>query len=156
MPPILSLQIERTEVGVREHNRIMRATMFAVAYKHWKETIPKHFENNPSTRPGGPYGYRKRSKRWEKLKDRKGGANKRPNYFTGALFNTVMSGSRITATPSKATLHLRVGFQMPAWQRRELEAITPGELRTYIQTAHRLYQDEVDQSDKKLKRRITV
>lgn len=155
MPPMLSMQLERTEVGVREHNRIARASLHYVAQNHLAFNIPKHFEINPSTRPGGPYGYAKRSIGYIKRKKRMVG-HEIPNVLTGGLRSSVLAGSRITATPAKSTLYIKADRPLNDQRRKELEAITPGELLLSTQLAHRVYQSEVDQLDKNPKQRSTI
>lgn len=155
MPPLIALRIERTEVTQREHNRITRVCLHAVAQNHLAFVVPKHFQINPSTRPGGPYGYAKRSRKYEEQKRRKFG-HSLPLVYTGNAMASVLGGSRITATQDKVRLYLRPGHAIGEQQRAELEAMTPGELRQAVTLAHRLYANEVKNSDKRLKTSIVI
>lgn len=143
MPPLIAVKITRHEdIGARHHNRITRAVLHVIAQEHLAFAIPKHFADNPSTRPGGPYGYRKRSAKWNKIKQRLYG-HQLPNVASGDARSSVLGSSRITATKDRARLYLKPGHPIHAFQRDELEALTPGELRSYINRANRLYADEV-------------
>lgn len=143
MPPMVALKLTRHEdIGARNHNRISRAVLHSIAQEHLAYVIPKHFGNNPSTRPGGPYGYRKRSERWNKFKMRRYG-HTLPLVATGEALISVLGSSRVTATKDRSRLYLKPGHPIPAFAREELEAMTPGELRNAINRANRLYADEV-------------
>lgn len=156
MPPLVGMKLQRHEdIGKVHHNRISRSVLHAIAQEHLAFVIPKHFEENPATRPGGPYGYRKRSAKWNRLKMRLYGHN-RPNVATGAALSSVLGSSRITATKDRSRLYLKPGHPINAFQREELEAMVPGELRNAINRANRLYADEVKAVLRKPRQSTTI
>lgn len=156
MPPLVGMKLVRHEdIGARHHNRISRAVLHAIAQEHLALHVKRHFEDNPSTRPGGPYGYRKRSAKWNAFKQRVFG-HQIPNVATGAAMISVLGSSRITATKDRSRLYLKPGHPIHAYQRAELEAMTPGELRSHINRANRLYADEVRQVLRKPARAETI
>lgn len=155
MPPLMSLTIERPDnLSARVHNKIARAVLHSIAANHLAFNMPKRFEDNPSTRPGGPLGFHRRSKKWLAIKERIYG-HKPVNVASGALRTSVLGGSRITSTATRSRLYVKANRPLPERQRDEMESMTPGELRQAIQLAHRLYADELKARGKQ-KTRVTI
>jgi hypothetical protein len=140
-PFVVSLEIRRGEVTQRMHTTLLRDSTRAAAEHHVAFHLPRHFEDNPSTRPGGAYGYKRRAPKYLESKRRKVG-HETPNVFTGRMRIAVLGGSRITSTSTRgAVIHLRNYFPMTTERWAEIKAITPGELRTLTQVAHRYYRE---------------
>ncbi|HSG69417.1 MAG TPA: hypothetical protein VLA12_03335 [Planctomycetaceae bacterium] len=100
----IKASLERQTLTKRTHGKIMRLLMRNEMTRHVTETLPKHFENNRMTAPGGSYGYAKRSLGYQRRKARQKG-HTRPNVWSGALRRKILSTARATirATQFKAT-----------------------------------------------------
>lgn len=122
----LRFQYDTTLFTKRGHNKIMRLGNRQVARRHRDRRMRRHFENNPDTRPGGAYGYEKRSRRWQILKAKKTGTI-RPLVYTGRLRASVLNTSRITATRKRWTYRARASFPLNPERRDELQAVSPKE-----------------------------
>lgn len=153
MPPLLSLQIERKDIGVRLHNQIMRAVLHSVAQHHLAFNMPLRFADVPATKPGGVLGFKGRTRKWQKRKMAMVGHNI-PNLLTGALRASVLGSSRITATKDRARLYVKAHRPLRDQQRAEMESMSAGELRQAINLAKRLYVEEVKASKATTKTRI--
>lgn len=155
MPPQLAIKLTQGKISSRIHNTIARAVLHSVAQHHLAFNVPLRFENNPSTAVGGPLHFKRRSKKWTAIKSRRGG-EVRPNVDTGAMRLSVLGSSRITATATRARLYLKPGHPIHQFQRDELEAITPGELRSLINLGNRLYADEVKKIGREAGETVTI
>lgn len=136
--------VERTNLTVRAHGKIMRQVNQLTAERHAKRRVGKHFQRNAETSPGGAYHYRNRSKQTKAKKRKLGVDPQRPNYQTGKMLAHMKSRSQITRTQHKWTWKSRAPFPLADYRRRELEAITRGEIsadtdfmeRTYVRLAN--------------------
>lgn len=158
MPPsVFSLNIERGEVTARVHAKLMRAAMRHVAEYHVANHLVRHFEDNPSTRPGGAYGYKRRGRKYLERKQRIVG-HQIPNVLTGAMRATVLgsAASRITATQDRLRISMSNYFPLRQERWGELKAVTPGEYRTLRQQAHKFYRDEAAKPENRPKRKVTI
>lgn len=127
-PLDLDIQITSDLVTKRGHSILMKGVLKG-ALRFWRETyLPKHFRSGAETRPGGSYGYAKRTKKYQ-IQKAKRYHHQRPNVYTGELERTVRSNSRITGTQRKATFRARGSHPMPIEQRQELTTIPPDEFQ---------------------------
>lgn len=136
---LTSIEIKDDAVTDRTAAKILREGMRKIAHEHRMVTMGKHFQKNAETSPGGGYGYKPRSSKYVERKLRKYGTDI-PNVRTGALMRHTKTGSYVTATQYKSTLHIKAP---PSWsaktsgsrsglnddRRMELEAITPAEVK---------------------------
>lgn len=156
MPPmIVAIELKRGEVTARTHAKIARDAYRATSEYHVAFHMPTHFEENPSTRPGGPYGYEQRSERWRNIKQRLVGHQK-PNVLTGAMRVAILGGAKIAATQHRTTIRLRNYFPMRPERWAEMKAITPGEFRTLRGVAQREYNRLAALPENKRQRRERV
>jgi hypothetical protein len=109
------------------HAKLMGTLMRAVGERHRLFTLPKHFQQNANTQPGGGYGYTPRSKAWSILKAKRY-HTQTPLVATGRMRSEVLANSKVTATQYKATVRVKNYFPMIAQRRKELEAVTPAEV----------------------------
>lgn len=156
-----TVKVEHDLMNRRDANTVSRGVMRALARHHLRVNLPKHFERVPETYPGaGGYGYRKRSRRWEIIKRRKYGHDK-PNVATGRMRDSVLRGSRLTATATRWRIYARLPSEVatdqsgsrlqkksgrpkfkrahPVWQRAEIEVISRREIREFLVLYRRLY-----------------
>lgn len=156
MPPmIVSMTLTRGEVTERTHAKMARESLRAASEYHVAFHMPKHFEDNPSTRPGGPYGYKHRTKKWLAIKARKVG-HQIPNVLTGRMRAAILGGVRIAATQHKTTIRFRNYFPMTPERWAEMKAMTPGELRKLRQVAQQFYNAEAAKPENRQKRRRSL
>ncbi len=133
-------EIERFELSPRKHASLMRDLNREVLTNHSIKTLPKHFESNANTRPGGEYGYDTRSVKYTRTKRKKYGHAK-PNVYTGKLRDAVLSKVRIEATQNKATMrtHGTPEHRLSSKQQREIEAVSIPERDEYARWQGREY-----------------
>lgn len=155
MPPMIyGVEIRRTAgVSQRLHGRAANHALRRAGEQHLALHLPRHFEENAATRPGGAYGYSRRSRRWQKRKQRLVG-HQIPNVFTGRTRIAVLGSARVTATQTRMRILLRGAFPMRREQWSELKAIAPGELRRLRQLAHRNYLEFVQANREKTTKRV--
>ncbi len=128
----IGFEVKSNLVTERGHRKITRDLNRIAGHVHRTEFFPKHFENRPETYPGaGGYRFKKRTAKWNRYKMRKVG-HITANVLTGKLKKRVVNESRVTATSNKWTVYTSIGFQMPAWQRKEIEIVTPREIKEKI------------------------
>lgn len=158
----LSLEIRRTGIGFddaevtkRTHARLVRDALRSSAEHHVAFHLPKHFEDNPSTRPGGPYGFKRRGSKYLQRKQRLVG-HQIPNVLTGRMRISVIGGVKITATQNRVRIYLRNYFAMTPERWAEVTAITPGEFRKLRQVAAASYRDAAALPENRRQRRIKV
>lgn len=137
--------IETNLLTVRGHGQIMRFINFQLGARHQHSRVRKHFDRNAETNPAsGAYGYRARSRRWKAIKEKMGVDPLRPNVVKGDLRTSVLSSSVVRATQYLWSWKAKGSFRMPDWQRRELEAISKGEIADDTETMGRWYQQLAD------------
>lgn len=133
-------EIERFELSPRRHAKLMRDLNREVLTNHAIKTLPKHFESNAKTRPGGEYGYDTRGAKYTRTKRKKYGHAK-PNVYTGKLRDAVLSKARVYPTQYKATLRTRgtPDHRLSSKQRREVETVSIDERDEYARWQAREY-----------------
>ena len=133
-------EITRYELSARVHNRLMNELNREVMVKHGRDVVPKHFESNAKTKPGGDYKYKTRTSKYTKQKRKKFGHAK-PNVYTGRLRDAVLSKIRVTATAQRARLITRgtTEHRMADFQKREIEAMSIDEREAYAKWQGREY-----------------
>lgn len=151
----LSIGITSDQVNQRTHNRILKLVNQKSMYIHRDKRMGKHYKDIPETRPGGGYGYDKRSKRYQERKKRKKGHN-RPNEWSGKTKRYVRNNSKITATRKGAKFRAKNYFKMREQMRSELEAITPQEEWEIEQDQLFLYYKEADKPENRRKRKRKI
>lgn len=133
------IQMEESLVTKRGHKRIMNKLNRQTLARHRDRELPKHFERNAMTSPGGAYGYKRRTLKYNRYKGRQKGHVK-PLVFSGALRRTILATAKVRATASGGSLRAtgpRVtdeGTGRSYWllqfrkeSREEIEAISPNE-----------------------------
>lgn len=146
------------ELRPRDHARITRDILRERGEYHGKHRMPRHFNRNQWTSPGGPYRYRKRSKRNTDRKRKKGVDPSRPNYFTGQMYALVMANGKVTATQYQWRYRTK-GTQarpLPEWQRQELEAFAPDERKEDIEWIKKRYITEASRPELKRRRKKRI
>lgn len=160
MPVIQFIEIDSSlqELGTkRGHARAMEAALRGAAHKHVDTRLGKHFKDVPETRPGGAYGYEKRSDRYEKSSRKRG---KPPLVKTGKLRNTIGNDTRarrgITATQYRARIVLKAYFPLVEQRRKELEAISDSERREIAQDVRDEYARQINLPENRRKQRRRI
>lgn len=153
--PIRHIVIEQAEVTDRVHAKLVREALRHAAGKHVQVTLGKHFQDIPETQPGGEYGYSRRSPKYNQAKLKKFGS-RLPLVRTGKLRRYVRNNKKITATQHKATIYLRSYFPLTDQRRKELEAISKGDLQYLQKIAQEHYTAEAAKPENQRKRRKRI
>jgi hypothetical protein len=136
------IDVVRADVGKLSHAIAMREALRGVAIHHLMKTLPRHFEKNADTAPGGGYGYAPRNPLYVERKRRKRGTDA-PLVFSGETAReqrrTPHKEPAITATQYQSILRVRSPHPLKAQQWKELTAVLPRELASYQQTAAEIY-----------------
>lgn len=141
---LLQFQVDQTLVTKRGYRKILRDINREGGQRHKHQFLRKHFENRPETYPGaGGYGYRRRTAKWNKHKLRKVG-HVTPNVYTGELKKRVLTATKVTATRKHWQNYVKVGFRMPAWQKKELEIISRREQRENVRWMKKRYYEKAN------------
>lgn len=122
----LYAEMEGSILTKRGHNKMMRVLLMEAMQEHRWNTLPQHFERNAKTAPGGEYGYRKRTAKYQRRKAKKVG-HQIPLVLTGRLAAMIQSNAKITATSKQARLRTRGYFPMKVELRKEIEVISSEE-----------------------------
>lgn len=103
----------------RDHNKFMRAAFTAGAEYHFRQHVPRHFEDFAIHK----YGYYPRSEKYNDRKMKQVGHN-HPLVFTGAS-KRMATGSHlpVQATPKGATLTVRLAFSGGSGRMKDAAAI---------------------------------
>lgn len=155
MASIVKIEIENTTTTVRGHARIMRYANRKAMTNHRDKRLGKHYQNIPETRPGGAYGYAKRSEKYTERKRRKKG-HTRPLTYSGYMARFVRNNSRITATQKRARFKAKNYFPMTQQRRDELEVISEAERKEISQEIQQIYVAESNKPKNKRKRRKKI
>lgn len=122
----LAITMESSLLTKRGHARLMRDLLREAMEEHRDRNLPKHFQRNADTAPGGAYGYAARTAKYQKRKARQVG-HQIPLVLTGRLRDTIQRNVRITATQHRARLTTRGYFPMRVAMRKEIETMSPFE-----------------------------
>lgn len=123
----LDMTLESNLFNKRGHKKVMRQLLREMIERHHREKLPRHFERNADTAPGGAYGYAKRTAKYQKRKARQVG-HQIPLVLTGRLRDHIQSNVRITATATRARLTTRGYFPMRTEMRAEIETLSRVEI----------------------------
>ena len=153
---LTSIDIRSPDVTDRTHAKLMEESLREIASNHRFVTLGKHFKHNAETAPGGAYGYVARNPKYVRSKLRKHGTDE-PNVASRKLQRAAKNNSRVTATQYRSRLHIKGYFPLNDQRRKELEAITPQEVRDATQLGVSTYQELVNRPENRRKRskRIT-
>ncbi|OGT59922.1 MAG: hypothetical protein A3E01_10790 [Gammaproteobacteria bacterium RIFCSPHIGHO2_12_FULL_63_22] len=154
---------------VRNHGKHLNDTLRAAANWHHETHIPRHFQSFAPAK----YGYARRGRKYQKLKDRLGlGPLVSPfSRRQGRLPTTlaVMQGFNVTATQKRATLKMRLPFRGGSGRLRvrgsglsvhqetllrtiaEIEVISADEQRSINEFVHKDYADRANKPGQKYK-----
>ncbi len=142
-------------VTERTHARILKQVHREIGVLHRNRTLKKHFENRPETRPGGEYGYERRTKKYQIQKARKKGHQK-PLVFSGDMQRTVTGTSRVTATQHRWRVYARTGKTLRTLLSQqikdELEAVSQSEVDHYLSLMERRYAQLANRPENQRKR----
>jgi hypothetical protein len=153
MTYVFKFAVNTEGIPTRAHNRLMKINMEEIGQYHKEKTMPRHFKINADTRPGGAYGYDKRSRYTQIRKKRKYG-HLNPNMMTGKLRDKVLRESTVKAFGTKFKFRARSYFPMIAQRRAELESMSPAEVEKYSNMLQRLYVLRSKQKQYQRKRRL--
>ncbi len=148
---------EIVEQGVtkRTHNKIMKKINRAAMIHHRDKRLALHYQENAKTRPGGEYGFRERSKKYNRRKMRKKGHTK-PNVYSGYMQRYIRNNSRITATRNRGRFYSRNYFKMKVEARQEIEVVARSEHVEIAKEQNERYTTEANKPSNQRKRRRKV
>lgn len=143
------------------HAKIMKQLNLGWITRHRDDRLPLHFIDTPANRPGGGYGVRARTSKWNKEKVRsQKGITSVPvaNVFTGELAESVLSKAKITATQHRARLVTRgtPTHRLTNWQRKEIASVSMAERKQEAKRAKKDYVALARSPQYKAKRRRKV
>lgn len=122
----ISITLQSSLLTKRGHSRLMRDLLKEAMEEHRDKKLPRHFERNADTAPGGAYGYAARTAKYQRRKAKQVG-HQIPLVLTGRLRQAIQSNVKITATQHRSRLTTRGYFPMKTQMRQEIEAISPFE-----------------------------
>lgn len=125
-------------VTARTHGQLMRKLNRQAMTRIRFGFLQRHFENNQFTRPGGPYGYKARTARYQ-IRKAKTKGHQKPLVFSGRMLATMTSSARITATQKGGRLTLRNYYAMTTQRRSEVENLAESEREEIVQRMERDY-----------------
>lgn len=146
MPVPLKIEISDNVLTARAHKQVMRKLYRQAGTRIRFEYFPKHFENRSETRPGGAYGYEKRSKKYQIGKARRKG-HQRPLVYSGRMKQAILANTKITSTPTRGTVKARNYFPMKVERRQEIEAISAAEANELAKRMERDYTRYANSSE---------
>lgn len=122
--------------------------------RHRDVGLPGRFRKGPKTRPGGEFGFEKRSVRYQRKKKKKKGHLK-PNVYTGETRELAKS-SKVRATAKGGRIYFRGNFPMTSERRDEIEQPSGQEILKYAKTMRREYAEmaNLKRFKRKRKRRL--
>lgn len=126
--------------------QIQRNANRTAMVEHKIHNLPLRFESNNLTRPGGPLSFKSRSGNYTKRKRNKY-KHEKPNVFSGALRQAVLTTARVTATQKRSRLIAKGSSDHRLWsdRRDEIEAIAKSEekqlQKTWLETVETLSAD---------------
>lgn len=125
-------------VSVANHKKLMRKlnrqALARIRDLYW----PRHFQVRPETRPGGAYGYEKRSRQWQ-IKKAAVKRHQKPLVWSGQSAIQIRQNARITATANRGRLRSSTHYRRNAARIREMEAVSSQEQRELAARAGRDY-----------------
>lgn len=124
----ISIDYDENLLTPVNHRRIMNRLYRNALEHHKKVILPRHFEDVPETRPGGAYGYAKRSEKWKKRKAREGKDPERPLFYKGLMRTIVVRESIVRATYKGGSLTAKNYYDMTTARRHEVEALSNREI----------------------------
>lgn len=147
--------VQNTElVTTRSHKKILNVLFRETMTRHRDVGLQSRFRRGPKTRPGGEFGFEKRSKKYQKRKTRKKGHLK-PDVWSGKTRDAAQA-STVRATAKGGKIQFRASHALEVERRTELEKISSQELSKYIKTFKRRYTELANSSKFKRKRRKRV
>lgn len=125
---VFSSTIETEMLTKRGVSQISRQANRLEMVSHKVNRLPLHFQNVPEARPGGAWGYKARSRKYQIRKARKHG-HQRPLVFSGELEQAVLRSAKVTATTTRARIIARGSRKsnLTTQFREEIEAISSAE-----------------------------
>lgn len=149
----LKFKIDGNLFTKRTHAKVMREA-FRDAMGFVRDQIwPTHFEINELTRPDGPYGYAKRSAKWQRKKAAVQ-HHQKPLVYTGRLRASVLNNSIIRATQNGGTLKAKATFPLTEDRRKEIEIVIPTQRSVISRRVKRFYQDAAQKPEFKERVRL--
>lgn len=132
-------------VTKRTHAKLMRELNIEVMKNHLRDTIPKHFEDIPETKPGGDYNYDARSEATNRRKRKRWG-HARPNVDSGLLKRAVIGRARVTGTQHRSRLIMSgtPRHRLSDKQRLEIEKVPGNERVALARWMEKQYAKRVD------------
>jgi len=147
--------VQNTElVTTRSHKKILNILFRETMTRHRDVGLQSRFRRGPKTRPGGEFGFEKRSRKYQKRKNRKKGHLK-PNVWSGKTREAAKS-SVVRATAKGGRVQFRGSHPLTTERRTEFERISGRELDKYIKTFKRRYTELANNSKFQRKRRKRV
>lgn len=151
-----SIRIEHNSelVTARNHKKILNLLYRETMTRHKNVGLPQRFRKGPKTRQGGEFGYKQRSRKYQKRKQKTKG-HLIPNVWSGKTRDMAKS-SIVRATAKGASAKFRTHFPMTPERRNEFERISPKEQQKYIKTLKRRYIELANSKQFKRKRKKRI
>lgn len=158
MPGNLTFMVESHDLTSKVHGQITTAMFEERGNYHKNKRVPRHFNRNRWTSPGGPYNYRARSQETIRRKKKRGVDAYRPNVMTGEMYGIVETNGRVIFNRNRWTWRSKGTTKrpLPDWQRRELEALAEEERREDVVFYFRTYTREANKPENRRLRRRKV
>lgn len=153
---VIVFRIEQTSelVTKRNHNKIMNMLYRETMNRHKKTGLQARFRRGPKTRPGGEFGFSKRSLKYQRRKAKIKGTLA-PNVWSGKTRSNARNAI-VRATSKGGTINFRTGYRLTYQRRQELEGISQPEQAKYTKTMKRRYYELANSRQFKRKRRKRV
>jgi hypothetical protein len=137
----------------RGHRRIMNQLLREEMEHHRDARIPKHFDGSPETTAGvGGYGYKARSRKYQRQKLKKFGHNT-PLVYSGRLRDSIRQSSKITATANRCSWKARSYFPLKPERRAEIEAVSNRERIEIAKSVEKKYAEQAARPENRRQRR---
>lgn len=153
---VIVFRIEQSSemVTQRNHNKIMNTLYRETMTRHKQTGLQSRFRQGPKTRPGGEFGFSKRSLRYQRRKAKVKGTLA-PNVWSGKTRENARN-AKVRATAKGGTINFRTGYRLTFQRRFELEGMSRLEQQKYAKTMKRRYIEMANsrQFKRKRKRRI--
>lgn len=130
--------MQHSSMTARGHAKLMKILMRQMAIRHRERVLPLHFLPGASAK----YGMERRTDKYLAKKYKKW-KHQKPLVWSGKTRDTVV-GSKVTATQYKSRIYVRNYFPMKDQLRREIEVITPAELKAAAEWFEKMYGDAVN------------
>lgn len=151
---IFKIEHQSELVTARNHNKIMNVNYRELMNRHKQTGLQSRFRRGPKTRPGGEFGFSKRSLKYQRRKQKIKGTLA-PNVWSGKTRENAKNAT-VRATAKRGTIKFPTGYRLTYQRRQELEGISRMEQYKYAKTMKRRYIEMANSRQFKRKRRKKV